>query len=141
MQETSLSVAQAGSKRGWPDRLGIWASALCMIHCVLTPVVLSLGAVSAHFLPSEERVHRALAVAIAAIGALALIRGVRIHRRRRVVALMAAGLGCIWGTAWWGDRLPSHAVEVSLTIFGSALMIASHRLNHTFCSDCSCARR
>jgi hypothetical protein len=112
-----------------------------MVHCVLTPVILSLAAVSAHFLPSEERVHRTLAIAIAAIGALAIIRGVRIHRRRRVVVLMAAGLAFIWVTAWWGDRLPSHTVEVGLTLLGSVLMIASHRLNHTFCADCSCADR
>lgn len=110
-----------------------------MIHCVLTPVVLSLSAVSAHFLPSEERVHRTLAIGIAAIGVLAIVRGVRMHGRLRVVALMAGGLACIWGTAWWGDRLPSHAVEVSLTTLGSVLMIAAHRLNHTFCCDCSCA--
>ena len=109
------------------DRLGIWASALCMVHCILTPVVLSLSAVSVHFLPSEERTHRALAIVIAALGALALVRGFRKHRRRRVLLLMASGLGCIWAAAWWGDQLPSHAAEVALTMVGSCLMIAAHR--------------
>jgi hypothetical protein len=86
-------------------------------------------------------VHRILAICITAIGSLAIIRGIRIHRRVRVLALMAAGMGIIWGTAAWGDLLPSHAVEVSLTILGSGLMIGAHRLNHTFCADCSCTKK
>src|SRR5258708_11157753 len=36
------------------DRLGIWASTLCILHCIVAPVVVSLSVVSAHFLPSEE---------------------------------------------------------------------------------------
>ena len=121
------------------DRLGIWASSLCMIHCIATPIVLSLSAVSVHFLPSEERTHRSLAIIIAALGAIAIVRGFRKHRRRRVVLLCVSGLACIWGTAWWGESLPSHFAEVALTVFGSCLMIAAHRLNHTFCASCPCA--
>jgi uncharacterized membrane protein YfcA len=122
------------------DQIGIWASSLCVIHCLLTPVVLSLSAVSAHFLPSEERTHRILAVSIALVGAIALVKGYRNHRRARVPLLMLTGLAFIFGGAWFGDRLPSHAAEIGVTLVGSALMIAAHRTNHTFCRDCSCGR-
>jgi hypothetical protein len=111
-----------------------------VIHCLLTPVVLSFSAVSAHFLPSEERTHRALAVAIAGLGAIALVKGYRTHRSSRVLFLMATGLAFIFGGAYWGDRLPSHAAEVFVTFVGSAFMIAAHRTNHTFCRDCSCSQ-
>jgi uncharacterized membrane protein YfcA len=121
------------------DQIGMWTSGLCVVHCLLTPVVLSLSAVSAHFLPSEERVHRLLAVIIALLGALALIRGYRNHRRHHVLLLMIAGLGCIFAGAYWGDHLPSHRIEVLITFIGSGFMIAAHRLNHTFCHDCSCS--
>src|SRR5579859_2479096 len=84
------------------DQIGVWTSTLCVIHCVLTPVLLSLSAVSAHFLPSEERTHRTLAVAIAALGAIALVKGYRRHRSWRVLALMAVGLLFIFGGAYWG---------------------------------------
>jgi hypothetical protein len=122
------------------DEIGIWTSTLCVIHCLLTPVVLSLSAVSVHFLPSEERTHRTLAVAIAALGAIALVRGYRNHRSSRVLLLMLVGLAFIFGGAWWGDRLPSHAVEVLVTLTGGGFMIAAHKLNHTFCRDCSCSK-
>jgi MerC mercury resistance protein len=121
------------------DQIGVWTSTLCVVHCLLTPVVLSLSAVSAHFLPSEERTHRTLAVAIAALGAIALIKGYRNHRSLRVLLLMVAGLAFIFGGAFSGDLLPSHGVEVLVTLVGSGFMIAAHRTNHTFCRDCSCS--
>jgi uncharacterized membrane protein YfcA len=120
-----------------PDRLGIWASMLCVVHCIATPFLLSFSSVFAHFLPGEERTHRVLAMLIAVIGAVAIVRGSRIHGRWRILFLMAAGLVCIFTGAYVGDRLPSHNVEVAITLFGSCLMIASHRLNHTFCRRCT----
>src|SRR5580692_6279462 len=101
------------------DQIGIWASGVCMVHCLLTPVVLSLSAVSAHFLPSEERTHRVLAVSIAFVGALALVKGYHDHRRKSVPLLMAIGLAFISGGAWYGDHLPSHVAEVAITLIGS----------------------
>lgn len=132
----------AGSASGThhlADRLGIWASALCVVHCLLTPVLLSFSAVMAHLLPGEESTHRLLSVLVALFGAAALVRGFRVHQHRRVVVMMAGGLGCIAGTAWFGDRLPTHVWEVSITLLGSLLMITAHRLNHTFCQQCDCA--
>ena len=49
---------------------------------------------------------------------------------------MALGLGFIFAGAFYGDHLPSHRYEVAVTMTGSLLMIAAHRMNHTFCSDC-----
>ncbi|ADW68331.1 MerC domain-containing protein [Granulicella tundricola] len=124
----------------WPDRLGVYASAACILHCLITPVLLSLSAVFAHLLPSEERTHRTLALLVALLGVIALIRGFRTHRRRRILILMAAGLACIFFAAFAGDSLPAHWYEVAITFLGSAFMIAAHRLNHTFCRDCACTR-
>jgi uncharacterized membrane protein YfcA len=129
------------TKVAWSDRLGIYASVACVIHCMVTPLLLSFSAVLAHFLPSEERTHRTLAVAIAAIGAIALVRGLRRHRRKIVAWLMAGGLACIFLTSMFGDNLPRHWMEVTITLAGSIAMITAHRLNHTFCGSCSCARR
>lgn len=119
-----------------PDQLGIWASILCVVHCIATPVLLSASAVFAHLLPGEEKTHRTLAIAIALFGAVALIHGFRTHRRIRILLLMAAGMLCIFVGAYVGDRLPTHLDEMLITALGSALMISAHRLNHTFCGRC-----
>jgi uncharacterized membrane protein YfcA len=144
MTESQAPKASAKGSSSWTlafpvDQIGIWTSTLCVIHCLLTPVLLSISAVSAHFLPSEERTHRTLAVAIAALGAIALVRGYRRHRSSRVLVLMVVGLVFIFAGAYWGNRLPSHTAEVIVTLIGSAFMIAAHRTNHTFCRDCSCS--
>jgi hypothetical protein len=118
------------------DSLGIATSALCVVHCVLTPVLISLSAVAAHLLPAEEKTHRAFAVLVTLLGAIALVRGFRKHGRRRILALMAAGLTLILTGACFGEQLPSHLAEVLVTLAGSALMITAHRMNHTFCRDC-----
>jgi uncharacterized membrane protein YfcA len=118
------------------DCLGVIASAVCFVHCILTPVVLSLSAVSVHYLPSEEKVHRLLAVLIAGIGAFAIISGYRKHRRSRVLLLMSGGLSLIFAGAYLGDRLPSHLAEAAATLIGSCLLITAHIMNHTFCNNC-----
>jgi hypothetical protein len=122
------------------ERLGIWASTLCILHCIVAPVVLSLSVVSAHFLPSEEWTHRTFALVIAMLGVLALIKGFRIHRRIRVLIFMSVGLTSIFAGSYWGDRLPSHGAEIFVMFAGSCFMIVAHRLNHTFCNDCKCSR-
>jgi uncharacterized membrane protein YfcA len=124
----------------WPDRFGVWASAACVVHCMVTPVLISMSAVFAHFLPTEEHTHRSLACIVALLGAIALVRGFRVHGRLRVLFLMAAGLVLISMGALFGDHLPAHWVEVSITFCGSLLMIAAHRLNHTFCRNCACTQ-
>src|ERR1700744_3463339 len=90
------------------DQIGMWTSGLCVIHCLLTPVLLSLSVVWVHFLPSEEHTHRTLAVVIAALGALALLNGYRTHGHHRILLLMMIGLVFIFGGAYWGDALPHH---------------------------------
>jgi hypothetical protein len=132
-------VSRGGERRTLSmqaDRLGIIASVLCFIHCVLTPVAVSLLAVGAHYLPSEEKIHRVLAVFVAALGSLAILFGYRRHRQSRVVLLMSSGLVLIVTGAYFGNRLPSHLSEVAVTMMGSCFMIAGHFLNHTFCKNC-----
>jgi MerC mercury resistance protein len=118
------------------DRVGIVTSALCFVHCVATPVVLSLSAVSSHFLPSEEHTHRVLAVFVTIVGALAIGSGYRTHRRKRVLAAVFLGLLLICSGAYFGDLLPNHVSEVAVTLAGSCCMIFAHRMNHTFCRNC-----
>jgi peptidoglycan/LPS O-acetylase OafA/YrhL len=96
-----------------------------------------MSVVFAHLIPGEERTHRTLAVGIAALGAIALVKGFRTHRRRRILGLMALGLGFIFAGAFYGGRLPSHGYEIAVTMTGSVLMICAHRMNHTFCRDCT----
>lgn len=118
------------------DKVGIVASAVCVVHCVFTPLLISLSAVAAHLLPGEERTHRVMAAVVTLLGAVALVQGFRQHGRRRILVLMTLGLTCILTGACFSALLPSHLSEVLVTLTGSVLMITAHRMNHTFCRDC-----
>lgn len=134
-----MSVSQSPQPKAFwrhADRIGIVASGLCFVHCVLTPVIVSLLAVGAHYFPSEERIHRVLALSVAALGGVAIFFGFSRHRRFRVVVLMSVGLCLIFAGAYFGSRLPSHLAEVAVTMAGSCFMISGHFLNHTFCRNC-----
>jgi len=118
------------------DRLGMIASAACFVHCLATPIILSLSAVYAHFLPVEEHTHRVLAILVTVLGAFALGLGYQRYQRKSVFGLAALGLTLIFAGAFFGDRLPGHGYEVAITLAGSCCMISAHRLNHTFCLRC-----
>jgi hypothetical protein len=118
------------------DGLGAGASALCFVHCVLGPILFIISPGLAHLIPGDESVHRILAVAIIAFAVLAIHSGYRVHRSKRVLVVIASGLLAISFAAIMGDSIGSHAMEVSLTVLGSALMIYGHGLNWQFCRLC-----
>ncbi|MDB5099581.1 MAG: MerC mercury resistance protein [Cyanobacteria bacterium RYN_339] len=123
------------------DQLGMLASSLCVVHCIATPLLISWSSVLARAMPGEESTHRLLALAVAVFGASALARGYRVHRHKRVVGLMAAGLACIVAGAFGGERLPPMLPELAVTLAGSACMIVAHRINHSSCRACRDAPR
>jgi hypothetical protein len=118
------------------DRIGMITSGLCFIHCIAAPVILSLSAVSSHFIPSEEHTHRLLAVFVTIVGTAAIGFGYRRHKKKRVLLAASLGLALICSGAYFGDLLPSHGSEVAVTLAGSCCMIFAHRVNHTFCKNC-----
>jgi uncharacterized membrane protein YfcA len=122
------------------DTVGVGASALCVIHCTLTPVLLALSPTVSHFLPGSETVHRGFAYFLTAIGFTAFRAGYKVHRKKSVLLLLLAGISGISVGAYADSLLPSHAWEVGITFVGSAFLISAHLLNKTFCRACrTCA--
>ena len=118
------------------DRLGIAASALCLAHCLLLPIVAAALPALGLSWAGEGTVHVAFGATIASIAMLAFVPGYRRHRRGSVPALAAAGLvllalGVIAETAW------THEIVGSISsVIGSVMLIAAHGLNRTFCRHC-----
>jgi hypothetical protein len=124
------------------DRVGIGASALCMIHCALLPVVaLAVPVVGGAWLGSEAFSYGAIAAAaVAAVGAFS--RGYRVHGVRWPVLLAAAGIGVLVV----GERASdgSLARGVVLSLVGGGTMVIAHLVNLRLCrrcADCAAARK
>jgi|HubBroStandDraft_4_1064222.scaffolds.fasta_scaffold814906_1 hypothetical protein len=119
---------------GW-DAIGVGASTLCLIHCVLTPIALSFAPVLSEVFPGDTAVHRVVIVLVVAIGLLAFIPGYRKHRKLIVFLPMVAGVWAI-GLGAFGDSFMGPLAEKCITILGSTLVITAHGLNRTFCKYC-----
>jgi len=121
------------------DLAGATASALCLVHCLLTPIAISLFPNILPYLPGDAWFHRALAAGIIFLGAAAFVPGYRIHRRKSLLALIGAGMVLILAVAWAGEGLPQRS-ELALSIPGSLMLVSAHMLNRSFCRQCrTCA--
>jgi len=121
------------------DLAGATASGACLIHCLLTPIVVSLFPDIVPYLPGDAWVHRALFLGIILLGAVAFIPGYRIHRRKPLLVLIAVGISLILIVAWSGEGMGA-VPELLLSVSGSLMLVAAHLLNRSFCRQCrSCS--
>jgi hypothetical protein len=116
------------------DRLGIFLSALCIVHCILTPVVLIfLPTVQLFFF--KEDFHIYLAIIIPVLAVLAFIPGYLRHRQATMFIFAGFGLSLIIGAAFNADRLGVIG-ETVVSIIGSSSLIRAHLLNRRLCVCC-----
>lgn len=106
-----------------------------MVHCLLTPVVISLFPDIIPYLPGDASFHRLLAMGIVLIGFAGFIPGYRVHQRKPLLALVGAGMALILVVAWTGEGL-NRTLELLFNIGGSLMLVAAHLLNRTFCRQC-----
>lgn len=131
-----MSSAPTSFARVSWDAIGMGASSLCAIHCVLFPIVLAFAPTLAHFVPGDEVVHRTLAYLLAAVGLVAFWGGYKVHRRKVVLLLLAVGISCVTVGAYADSLLPTHTWEVLITVSGSFFLIVAHYMNRTLCRSC-----
>lgn len=110
--------------RGKLDRVGIFLSALCLIHCVLGIVLVAGMGLGAGFLldPDLHRVGLLLATIIAGV---AIGVGAIRHRRAGPFVIAMMGLSFMGGALAVGHGFE----EVVLTMIGVGLVATGHLLN------------
>lgn len=129
----STEQESAAAVRSLADRLGIFLSALCVVHCLLTPFVLIL-------IPSLQvsryhgAFHEGLLYILPVLAVAAFIPGYRRHRDPRVFYWSLPGLLLICVGALCFD---DHAIgQVVASVAGSLLLIRSHLINRQLCACC-----
>jgi hypothetical protein len=132
-----MHSSEPSSRIAYWDSLGTAASLLCMVHCVLTPVVLALSPALAALLPGDTKTHRVLLCLIVSLGLLAFVSGYRRHRRNLVLFPMFTGMALVACSAFGDACFRSPLAATVITLAGSALLILAHGLNRTFCHRCT----
>lgn len=107
------------------DETAALCSGLCLIHCIATPILLSMGSlglITSVF--TSEWVHLVLIVPIAALAVASLPSGRKQHGR---------WLPTVWGFSGLAllvtALLAPHEAEAALSISGGLLLIAGHLSN------------
>lgn len=117
--------------RRW-DSLGVVVSALCVVHCVGTPLLLGLLPAFGLAFLARDGFHQALAALVLAVAVLAFVPGYRTHRKPSVPVLGAIGIVLLGGAAF----APGLSVlgESVITAIGGTLLVAAHVLNRRLLS-------
>lgn len=112
------------------DEAAALCSGLCLIHCLATPVLLSLGGlglIGSAF--TSEWVHVVLILPIALLALASLPSGWKRHRRRLPPVAGSLGLALLV-TALFAP----HEAEAALSISGGLLLIGAHLSNRFHCN-------
>lgn len=81
-------------KLGRWDRLGVWASVACAVHCLVAPLIfLAIPAFSGIW--AHPGSHALMAALVLPLACIVLLRGYRVHQKRWIGALATVGVGCI----------------------------------------------
>ncbi len=132
-EATGTSVKVVRTKA---DIVGIGLSGLCMVHCLVFPLLISFAPAVMRGLPGDDVTHRGLAIGIALASGLAFRSGFKVHRKGWILALFLLGIALISVAAALGDRILSESGETAITVCGSLLLITAHWCNRSFCHSC-----
>lgn len=120
------------------DCLAIGISSFCIIHCLVTPVLLISIPVLASTLVADETFHKILLVFVLPASSLALLLGCRCHKDWIVLSLGTLGLAQLAFIAFFGHELLGEAGETVATVTGGLVLVASHFRNHRLCRSNRC---
>jgi O-antigen/teichoic acid export membrane protein len=109
------------------DRLAIFLSGLCLLHCLAIPVALLAAPLLGRWLDhTETSVHWALLAGAIPLSAVALWRGYRRHHRNYILVLGAVGLFLMLVAV---THLFGPDAEIVFTVVGVSLLLLAHVRN------------
>lgn len=114
------------------DKIGITATSLCAVHCILLPVLLPiLPLLGLEFLADHAWEHVFLLLT-AALGTIALLTGFkRYHRRLYPLYLLFLGV-----FIYWIKHDYSEALQPYFILIGASLIVSAHLINLKLCNSC-----
>ena len=108
------------------DGAAVCLSAVCMVHCLALPLLISVAPWLVPGLVADERFHLWAVMVALPVSVVGIARGVRAHRHVRVIALAAAGLLALTaGALWVEEGWPETAVSAT----GALVLAGAHLLN------------
>ncbi len=116
------------------DRIGIWLSGVCMVHCIATPVLLLM--LPMFTLAKSEWIHVVLACVLPLITVAAFIPGYRRHGDWKIFVFGFVGLVLVAFAAFDPFKILNEITESLVTTVGGLSLISGHIRNRRL-NDCA----
>ncbi|APE04754.1 MULTISPECIES: MerC domain-containing protein [Alteromonas] len=118
------------------DKLGIWVSGLCALHCLALPVLVPLLPLIGSSFFAQVWFERTILSFSILVGAVALISGAtRYHGRLYPLVLLLTG-----GVIYWFKDIFGESYEPFTIALGAFLIVTGHWLNMRLCRQCKCCK-
>lgn len=112
------------------DNFGMFTSALCLVHCLITPICLAFFPNSlAKLIGHSDCTHLVLAVWVVLFCCLGIVPRLLRQPNRTVTLLMSLGLVLVIGCTFLEHLVEALQLEMPLMTTGNLLVIAAHWAN------------
>jgi hypothetical protein len=118
---TSLSM----QKKSLVDKLGIFFSSLCAIHCLILPILIFN---SGHFLAkyiNNQFIEKGFIITCLSIAAFSFFRYRKVHGNSLPILLLVIAILFLVGSTFFNDVM----FEIIASVIGSSALIFGHVIN------------
>ena len=136
--ESTMKKAATLKVRSIADVLGLSASAMCAIHCLLVPLLIITSTTLPVSFLTDESFHRAMLWIVIPSGILAFSLGCWRHRDRFVFLLGMLGITGLCLSAFWLHDLIGEIGERIGTVVSAMTLILAHVHNWKLCRNGAC---
>lgn len=122
------------------DKLAVALSGICLIHCLVVPIALTLLPIASINTLSEDIIfHQLMLWLIIPTSTIALFLGCRKHKRATIIVSGITGLCILIFAAIAGHEWLSISAEKGMTVAGGLILALSHIFNYRACQATTCA--
>jgi hypothetical protein len=111
------------------DQVAIALSALCIVHCLVVPIVVAVLPIALVSFGGTGHFHALMLWLVVPTSVAGIGLGLRVHRRFAIVLLGLFGLATLVIVALWGHGAWSAPVETVVSVAGSLVLATGHLLN------------
>jgi len=122
------------------DKIGIFLSGVCLLHCLITPIIVTLLPILSLSLAVEHLLfHTLMLWLVVPTSCIALFLGCRKHKKISIAATGIIGILVLISVATIGHDLLTESGEKIAATIGGLIVAASHYLNYRACQSTTCS--
>jgi len=120
----------------YTNNLSIGLSALCIVHCLATPLLILLVPSLTALQLENEAFHGWLLAGVIPTSLFSLFMGCKQHQNYRVLAMGLCGLMLLVSAIFVEDFANGELLEKIVTVAGACILALVHYVNFRLCRRC-----